>query len=57
MPGKYKVHAECWQSPPSMEGPPAASHVPEKYQSAARSDLELLIPVDSRGEKVEFDMR
>ena len=41
LPGRYKITVECWEVAPSMEGPPAKSYVPAKYQNAATSDLEL----------------
>ena len=56
LPGKYKVHIECWQTPPQMEGPPPVSHVPEKYQSGHTSDLVLDVQPDSRGEDVLWDI-
>ncbi|MCA9246382.1 MAG: hypothetical protein KDA42_04675 [Planctomycetales bacterium] len=42
-PGRYRVFVECWKTPPTMDGPPEESHVPEKFQSAASSELELTI--------------
>jgi hypothetical protein len=55
MPGKYKVHVECWKSPPAMEQTPV-SFVAEKYQSGRESDIVLTVPADSRGEKVSWDI-
>jgi len=49
MPGRYLVGAECWQVPPTMEGPAAKSYLPTKYQAAQTSGWEVLIePGSSR---------
>jgi hypothetical protein len=46
MPGKYIMHVESWETPPSMQGPPAKSYVPKKYQSALTSGFKLDITPD-----------
>jgi hypothetical protein len=56
MPGEYKVHVECWKTPPRMEGPPPESHVPPKYQSGVSSDLTLSVSPTSRGEDVTWNI-
>jgi hypothetical protein len=30
-PGLYRVHLECWQVPPTMQGPPAKSYLPNDF--------------------------
>ena len=40
MPGTYRVHVACWETPPTIEGG-GRSHVPEPYGAAATSPLEL----------------
>ena len=47
VPGKYRVGLEMWEVPPTMGGPPAKSYLPAKYQSAATSGLEIVVPADS----------
>ena len=56
MPGRYKVHLECWKTPPEIDKPMPESYVPPKYQSAATSDLELTVSADSRGENPSWDI-
>jgi len=56
MPGKYTMHVECYQTPPNMEGKPVKSYVPQKYQSAATSGLELEITPRMGPQTVNFDL-
>lgn len=42
-PGKYRICVQCWKIKPLMDGPPAVSHVPLKYQNANTSGLELIV--------------
>ncbi len=49
VPGTYAVSVECWQTPPTMDGPPAVSHVPSTHLAAATTPLEIVVPI---GEKV-----
>jgi len=51
-PGTYRVGLEMWEVPPTMGGPPAKSYLPQKYQSAATSGLEVVVPADG-GETIE----
>ena len=44
VPAKYRVAVHCWEIAPSMGGPPAKSHIPEKYCNASTSGLELTVP-------------
>jgi hypothetical protein len=41
LPGRYKLRVECWKTPPNMEGKPAVSYLPAKYQNPQQSGLEL----------------
>lgn len=52
MPGKYAMHVECWQTPPNMEGKPAKSFVPKKYQSAVTSGLTLEVTADMKPQDI-----
>lgn len=52
VPGTYRVSLEIWEIPPTMGGPSPKSYVPKKYQTAASSGLEVIVPADSSG-KVE----
>lgn len=52
VPGTYRVGLEIWEVPPTMGGPPAKSYLPPKYQSAATSGLEIVVPSDG-GKPVE----
>jgi hypothetical protein len=52
VPGTYRVGLEMWEVPPTMGGPPAKSYLPQKYQSAATSGLEIVVPSDG-GKPVE----
>lgn len=57
VPGTYKVTVEIWEVPPTMGGPPPKSYVPKRYQNAATSDLELVVPADAKeAVKVTWDI-
>ena len=56
MPGRYLVGAECWEVPPTMDGPPAKSYLPPKYQAATSSGWELVIERGSSRRSVTFDV-
>ena len=49
VPGTYRVGLEMWEVPPTMGGPPAKSYLPQKYQSAVTSGLEVVVPADGDG--------
>ncbi len=44
VPGRYAVAVECWEVPPTMEGPPAKSFIAERFGSASTSGLEVNVP-------------
>lgn len=54
LPGTYRLAVSCWESPPSMAGPPAKSYIDEKYTTARTSGLELV--VDADGGPIELDL-
>ena len=57
VPGKYRVAVECWESAPSMDKPgPVISYVAKKYQTAATSDLVVVIESGSGTTTVELDV-
>ncbi len=56
MPGRYKVHVECWKTPPEIDKPLPENYVPPKYRSPTTSDLELTVSADSRGESPSWDI-
>ena len=51
-PGTYRVLVSCWEVPPTPDGPPAKSFIPNPYQSRADSNLE--VKVDAASDRVEF---
>lgn len=55
MPGKYLLRVDCWKTPPNMEGKPVESFLPQKYQDASRSGLELV--VEAKSKPVTFDIK
>jgi hypothetical protein len=55
MAGKYLLRVDCWQTPPNMEGKPIVSFLPNKYQDAKESGLELTVEPDSRA--ITFDIK
>ena len=54
MPGKYLLRVDCWKTPPNMEGKPVESFIPQKYQDASKSGLELV--VESKSKPIKFDI-
>jgi len=46
MPGKYQLRVDCYKTPPNMEGKPVVSFIPQKYQDASKSGLNLTVPGD-----------
>lgn len=54
LPGTYRLAVSCWESPPSMAGPPAKSYIDEKYTTARTSGLELVVDVD--GGPIDLDL-
>jgi hypothetical protein len=57
VPGRYAVVVECWQTPPTMGGPPAVSHVPEAYQSPATTPLKLEVPGGGKPVRADLEIR
>ncbi len=56
VPGTYRVGLEMWEVPPTMGGPPAKSYLPQKYQAAATSGLEVIVPADGDPVEVAWDI-
>jgi hypothetical protein len=56
MPGRYKVAFDCWERPPSAEGPPPKNHVPQRYREPAESPIELTVAAGSGPLDVEWDL-
>lgn len=56
VPGTYAVVVECWQTPPTMGGPPAVSHVPEAYRSAETTPLKLEVPGDGKPVRADLEI-
>jgi len=54
LPGKYVLRVDCYKTAPNMEGKPVVSHIPAKYQDAAKSGLEL--DVSSSSGPIAFDI-
>jgi hypothetical protein len=54
LPGKYVLRVDCWQTPPNMDGKPVVSHLPARYQDAAKSGLELT--VEAGAKPITFDI-
>jgi hypothetical protein len=55
MPGKYLLRVDCWKTPPNMDGKPVVSFIPQKYQDAAQSGLELNVEPNSK--PITFDIK
>ena len=51
VPGKYVVRIDCWEQAPTMDGPPAISHVPEGFQPP-----ELVVSSDEKRIEYSFDV-
>lgn len=56
VPGAYAVVVECWQTPPTMDGPPAVSHVPAAYRAAETTPLTLDVPGGQKIVRAELDI-
>lgn len=56
VPGTYAVVVDCWQVPPTMNGPPAMSYIAPAYGAAETTPLELVVPVGSGPQGVSFDI-
>lgn len=57
LPGKYRLRVDCWKSPPNMAGQPVISFLPNRYQNAAESKLELVVKPDDRSLTFDFDLK
>ncbi len=57
VPGHYRVGIDCWETLPRAEGPPAKSHVPNRYREPATSGLELVVEPGARSMTAEFDVQ
>jgi hypothetical protein len=55
-PGNYRVHVECWETPPTMDGPPPKSYLPTKYTRPNTSGLQLAIPTGSAPQELNVDI-
>jgi hypothetical protein len=56
VPGTYAVVIDCWQVPPTMDGPAAKSFFAPAYGSAKTTPLELVVPVASGPLIAAFDV-
>jgi hypothetical protein len=56
LPGKYNVSVECWLAPPSMDGPPARSCVPQRFGNASTSGITLTVAPGERSKTFDFDV-
>jgi hypothetical protein len=54
VPGRYQVSVHCWKVEPTIDGPPAVSHIAARYMSAGTSALELV--VESGARRMEWDV-
>lgn len=48
LPGVYALRVDCWKTAPNMDGKPVVSFVPQRYQDASRSKLELTVEPDAK---------
>ena len=55
LPGKYLLRVDCWQTAPNMDGKPVVSFLPQKYQNAATSGLDLTVEPDAA--PITFDIK
>ena len=55
MSGSYLLRVDCWQTAPNMDGKPVVSFLPQKYQNAATSKLELTI--EPGASPITFDVK
>ena len=56
VPGTYGIRVECWKVPPTVDGPPAVSHVDPRYFKPASSGLTLEVPPDGGPIEVSWDI-
>ena len=57
IPGHYKIGVECWEVEPLMGGGrPPKMYVPDKYQNARTSGLELTVESGQPVVEVNFDI-
>lgn len=56
VPGTYAVVVDCWEVPPTMDGPPARSFIAAGYGSAATTPLEVVVPGGSGALTISFDV-
>ncbi len=58
VPGTYRISVECWEVPPSFDGPPAKSIIPSTYLNPSGSDLEkvVILPTDDH-RKIVIDIK
>jgi predicted small lipoprotein YifL len=57
LPGKYVLRVDCWKQGPNMDGKPVVSFIAQKYQNAAKSELSLSVPSDSRPITFAIDLK
>lgn len=56
VPGTYAVVVDCWQVPPTMDGPPAVSFIAPVYGAAETTPLELVVPPGAGPVSVALDV-
>ena len=57
IPGRYKVSAECWETPPNMAERPVKSHIAGRFGSAVSSGLEeVVIKPGSAPREIDFEL-
>jgi len=56
VPGTYAVVVECWKVPPTMDGPPAESHLAAAVGSAATTPLEVVVTAAGGAVSATFDV-
>lgn len=56
VPGTYAVVVDCWQVPPTMDGPPARSFLAPVYGAAETTPLELVVPPGGGPVTAVFDV-
>jgi len=56
VPGTYAVVVDCWEVPPTMDGPAAKSFLAPAFGAAATTPLELVVPAGGGPQDVAFDV-
>lgn len=56
VPGTYAVVVDCWQVPPTMDGPPAVSFIAAAYGAAETTPLQLVVPSGAGPVSVKLDV-